>query len=698
MNDSFSPHFRAVRSAAALLSLLCLTAAAGWTVAFAQAQTTGASPSASPPPAEVFFQRPAMRGGILSPSGRRLAVISGRGAPRDGLVVVELQPAIKVVRVAQFNDADVVSFRWVDDERLIFSVGDQTLGSGEDYRTGGGLYTVKFDGSEARTLINRVGGSSGEGPSRQGALGSDHLLLSVADSGEGSALRPGEIIVGRFNFAGSELRSVTPVLQNIVTGRTREMDVGEPPERVLEWFFDARGLPRVVGSRSGDRTLYHRWNASDRQWVQIAETDGVDPAFTIHSVDVDGTIRVLRPEGLQGWMTLTTFDIAAGRPSDQALVRTPGFDFDGSLLRNQGGALLGVRTNTDAEHTEWLHPRIKALQETVDKRWPGRVNRITCRRCTDDDMVALVFSYSDRDPGQLLVYFAKDQRWVPVSPIMPQVDPRQMAAVDFQRFKARDGREIPVWLTLPKGVKPGSPAPAVVLVHGGPWVRGGRWGWSPYEQFLASRGYLVISPEFRGSTGFGRDHFRAGWRQWGQAMQDDVADALEWARGQKLATDQACIAGASYGGYATLMGLINHPELYRCGVAWVAVTDLPLLLGGSPWVADDASRDVRRFGLKRLVGDLQQERALIERQSPVHQAERITKPLLLAFGEQDLRVPLAHGVRLREALVKQGRPPQWVVYPGEAHSWRLPATLVDFAGRMERFLAEHLNAPGVTKR
>jgi dipeptidyl aminopeptidase/acylaminoacyl peptidase len=613
------------------------------------------------------------------------------------LVVVELQPSIKVTRVAQLNDVDVVSFRWVDDERLIFSVGDQTLGSGEDYRSGGGLYTVKADGSETRTLINRVGGSSSDGVSRQGALGSDHLLLAVADATEGSVLRPGEIIVGRFNLAGSELRSVTPILQNIITGRIREMEVGEPPERSVEWFFDAKGTPRVVGSRLGDRIAYHRWVSDERRWVRLAETDGVDPTFTVHSVDADGTIRVLTPDAAQGWMTLANFDLQTGEPSEQALVRTPGFDFDGSLLRGKAGELLGIRTNTDAESTEWLNPQLRALQSRVDARWPGRVNRITCRRCTDDDMVALVYSYSDRDPGQIVVYFAKDQRWLPVSPVMPQIDPRQMATVDLKRFKARDGREIPVWLTLPRGVKPGHPAPAVVLVHGGPWVRGGRWGWSPYEQFLASRGYLVISPEFRGSTGYGREHFRAGWRQWGQAMQDDVADALIWAREQRLATDQACIAGASYGGYATLMGLVNNPELYRCGVSWVAVTDLPLLLGGSPWVADDASRDVRRFGLKRLVGDLQQDRAMIERHSPVHQAERITRPLLLAFGEQDLRVPLAHGVRMREALIKHGRPPQWVVYKGEAHSWRLPTTLVDFAGRMERFLAEHLEGGRVSR-
>jgi dipeptidyl aminopeptidase/acylaminoacyl peptidase len=274
--------------------------------------------------------------------------------------------------------------------------------------------------------------------------------------------------------------------------------------------------------------------------------------------------------------------------------------------------------------------------------------------------------------------------------LLPAIDPGQMASVDFRRIQARDGRDLPVWLTLPAGHKPGTPAPAIVLVHGGPWVRGGTWAWEPMAQFLASRGFLVISPEFRGSRGYGQAHFHAGRKQWGRAMQDDVADALLWARKQGLANDRACIAGASYGGYATLMGLVRHPELYRCGIAWVAVTDPFLLLQGSIWVNDDISGAGRRYTLPELVGDPKADVDMLTAVSPLAQAERIQAPLLLAFGESDLRVPLAHGQRLRAALRKAGREPEWVSYANEGHSWRLPQTHVDFARRVEDFLARHL--------
>ena len=193
-------------------------------------------------------------------------------------------------------------------------------------------------------------------------------------------------------------------------------------------------------------------------------------------------------------------------------------------------------------------------------------------------------------------------------------------------------------------------------------------------QFLASRGYVVIEPEFRGSAGYGAAHQRAGYKQYGKAMQDDVADALLWAQKQGIASERACIAGASYGGYATLMGLARHPELYRCGAAWVALTDLLLYVEGSWWVDDDISDFGRRVSLIERVGNPKDEaeRAMLIAQSPIHQGDRIQAPVLLAFGEDDRRIPLQHGKRMREALEKAGRTPEWVVYPGEGHGWRLP--------------------------
>jgi dipeptidyl aminopeptidase/acylaminoacyl peptidase len=277
------------------------------------------------------------------------------------------------------------------------------------------------------------------------------------------------------------------------------------------------------------------------------------------------------------------------------------------------------------------------------------------------------------------------------------VDPRRMAKVQFHRFKARDGREIPVWLTIPANASKDVPLPAVVMVHGGPWVRGGEWRWDPMNQFLASRGYLVIEPEFRGSTGFGDDHFRASWKQWGQAMQDDVNDALKWAREKGAASPHACIAGASYGGYSTLIGLTRDSDLWRCGVAWVAVADLMMLVRGSWTISDDVGYS-RRYGIPRLVADPKTDENMIRANSPVEQADKIKAPLLLAMGEDDIRVPLAHGTRMRDAMTRAGKPLEWVLYANEGHGWRKPENRIDWARRVDRFLSQHLGNAAAPKQ
>jgi dipeptidyl aminopeptidase/acylaminoacyl peptidase len=174
-------------------------------------------------------------------------------------------------------------------------------------------------------------------------------------------------------------------------------------------------------------------------------------------------------------------------------------------------------------------------------------------------------------------------------------------------------------------------------------------------------------------------------------MQDDVTDALRWAQAQGLASEQACIAGGSYGGYSTLMGLIKDPDLYRCGVAWVAVADLELLVKGSWWVQDDSGL-ARQLTVPEMIGDPVKDAAMLAANSPVKHAKRIKSPVLLAYGEDDQRVPIQHGKRMREALQEAGQQPEWVSYAGEGHGFAKPENMYDFARRVEAFLARHLGA------
>ena len=658
-----------------------------------------ASPAQSPAaaaaqlPAEAFFKHPDVLDAQLSPAGTHLAFTTAAGADRVALVVVDLAPGGRATRAAVFGDADVVRFNWVNNRRLIFGLADLETGSGENQYFMPGTYAVDADGENLRLLIGPRFGEvrllqSGRRLDPE-ALGWFHVLLHIPPPQPG--VDNEEVVVGRMTFGfDDDLSQIAPLWLNVNTGRTRSIDL-QAPVGSVGWLFDSRGEARVAVTQRNGRQAVHWRGPGQTGWQLLSDSEQLRAPFTPRHVDDSGNLYVTHRSGPQGYAVLSRYDFERRAPATEPWVTAPGFDFNGKVLRGRAGAAAaGVRLETDAEVTVWIDPQMKALQQMVDERLPNGINRISCERCGERDMVVLVNHFSDRHPGQYWLYSAASKKWRLVFQVMAGIDPAQMASVDFERIKARDGRDLPLWLTLPAGRKPGSPGPAVVLVHGGPWVRGGHWRWSAMEQFLASRGYLVISPEFRGSLGYGSAHFEAGWKQWGQAMQDDVADAVLWAQAQGLADQRVCIAGASYGGYATLMGLVRHPELYRCGVAWVAVTDPFLFLEGSWWIRDDVSESGRRHSLPQMVGDAKADAQMLTSVSPVAQAHRIRAPLLLAFGEADLRVPLAHGKRLREALRKAGREPQWVSYPNEGHSWRLTQTHADFAQRVEKFLAEHL--------
>jgi len=658
-----------------------------WAGVIAGLVLAAASAHAAPPPAEVFFKQADIADVQLSPSGRQVAITTVRGHQRAGLVVFDLGSG-KMSRAAHFADGDVTRVRWVNDNRLLFSLEDLSEGSGK-YP---GLLAVNPDGSDMRRLVSRTGGGIAKDRfSRlERLLSWNHQLLRVPLPRSGESAD--EVLIAHISV--DEDRIATPLWLNTRTGITRKT-YANAPAHTIGWLTDNRGeLRAAVTEHAGRRAAYWR-DPGQQDWRQLYESGLFDAPFELHSVDAAGQLYVTTALAKDKEAVLTRYDFERGAPDTQALVETPGFSFAGELLDEGGGPALGVRLVIDTETTVWFHPALQGFQQQVDEHLPGRVNRIQCRRCGQTDMTALVLSFSDRDTGQFWVYQAQppagEQRWLDVGRVRNDIPPAQTALMDFHRIRARDGRDLPVWVTRPADAK--GPLPAVVLVHGGPWVRGNVWGWRPWGQFLASRGYVVIEPEFRGSTGYGDAHHRAGFRQWGQAMQDDVADALKWAQAQGLASAKACIAGGSYGGYSTLMGLIKDPELYRCGVAWMAVTDLDLLVSGSFWVRDDISDTGRQYRIHDLVGDPVKDADMIAAHSPVKQAERIKAPVLLGFGEKDLRVPLVHGERMRDALKKAGNEPVWITYPGEGHGFGMLKNRVDFAERMAAFLAQHLGGP-----
>ncbi|OGA97265.1 MAG: hypothetical protein A3E25_18360 [Burkholderiales bacterium RIFCSPHIGHO2_12_FULL_69_20] len=647
------------------------------------AQTAGRSPpNLKPPPVEAFFQPARLQDAALSPSGRWLAAQVVRPGERAVLVVSDLDDKEPAKVVAAFSKHDVQGVRWVNDDLLVFEVDDNLDRSREAIYKGAGLMSVQRDGEQLRLLIKREW-KNGMFFAAQGTapLEANHDLLAIGKAGSD------ELIVGERMYDNNrDFSALRPIKLDARTGQRSSL-LDNAPADVKAWWFDHQGTPRAaMASKNGQYTLYWQ-DLVDKRWREIARFPWLDAPYWPAFVDGGGQLYVTQTDDGTGVSGIRLLDTATGRLAAQPMVSVPGFDSNfGAVIDRDTGQLLGLNLLTDGRTQVWLATAMKALQVKVDAALPGRINLLSCRPC-DKPRRLLVRSYSDRQPGEYLLYDVGADRWQRLGVQRPAIDPGQMGRMDFHRIKARDGAELPLWVTLPPGGA-AQPKPAVVLVHGGPWTRGAEWAWDAESQYLATRGYVVIQPEFRGSTGYGRAHYRAGWQQWGQAMQDDVTDALRFAVQKGWVDPQrVCIVGASYGGYATLMGLAKDPDQYRCGVAWVGVTD-PRLMFSIHW--SDIGRESKQHTMPQMIGDPVKDAERLKANAPVELAAKIKAPVMLVYGALDMRVPIEHGERMREVLRQAGNPPEWHVYGDEGHGWRRPENILDFWRRVDTFLSRHL--------
>jgi dipeptidyl aminopeptidase/acylaminoacyl peptidase len=304
-----------------------------------------------------------------------------------------------------------------------------------------------------------------------------------------------------------------------------------------------------------------------------------------------------------------------------------------------------------------------------------------------------VFSRSDQDPGRYYLLDPKSHRLEFLGAVRKGIDPEKMPERKPVRYTARDGLEIPAYLTLPKG-KDLKNLPVVLYVHGGPWVRGASWTWEAEPAYLASLGYAVLEPEFRSSRGWGKALFEAGWKQWGRAMQDDLNDGVDWLAKQGIADPKrACIMGASYGGYAVMMGLARDPDRWKCGINYVGVTDINYYFTVTWTDYFYRAQDYLNYVATEYIGDPDKDAAQFKATSPLENASKIKAPVLMVYGGSDRRVPIVHGERMRDALEKQKTPVEWVNYPEEGHGFMLESNRMDFYKRVAAFLRRNIGNP-----
>ena len=605
----------------------------------------------------------------ISPNGDYLAALAPVGG-RQNVVVIDLSNH-KAHALTDLGKRDVVSVSWINDKRLMFRTG--TIGERVFDSRGGALWAIDRDGGDVRVL------SEGDDDERNtaGARFLARVMFPVR-------LLPGDtddLIMQEHVFADSESRPGPLYRVNSRTGRKTEISIGKPESAKSErWVVDRDGVPRAFVAGVGNSVHIYYRDGADAPWRKIDEFDQLSGEQWAPVAMADDGKRLIATthRGGRDKAALALYDPAT-KSFVETLAAHPQVDLD--ELASDKNAVRGVRYEADREGHAWFDEDIASAQAAVDKALPGNVNDLSWSL---DKQRFVVFSYSDVSPGVFYLFDRKTRKLEWLADRMPWIDAKKLSHVEPVRYKARDGLEIPAYLTLPKD-GPKKNLPLVMVIHGGPWVSGDGWYYDPEVQFLASRGYAVLQPNYRGTTRYGWKHYSASFKQWGLTMQDDITDGVKWAVDQGVADPKrVCIYGGSYGGYATMMGLAKTPDLYKCGVNYVGVTDLPLMLGAT-W-SDFAYSEYIEYAAKRLVGDTGADAEQLKATSPAQLAAKIRAPVLMAYGGADVRVPIEHGTRMKAALEREGQHPLWIVADGEGHGFLAMENKVMFYGAMEKFL------------
>ncbi len=492
---------------------------------------------------------------------------------------------------------------------------------------------------------------------------------------------PGEVLVG--------LNDRDPSAHDLyrVSLRTGERErVLQNDEGFLEFMTDDAFRVRfgVRMTRDGGSDIFRRTETDT--WASYTSVV-MEDQLTTAPIGVQGDLLYMADSRGRDTAALLGVDLAQG--VSEVLLADDRVDLGDVLWHPRTRKIQAAAVDYEKKRWVALDPDIEADLAYLSTVADG-VFDITDRTLADDKWI--VVYRPDDGPLSYHLYERPEREAHFLFYDKPALEHAPLAKMHPVVIQARDGLELVSYLTLPLGSNPGGepkpekPLPTVLLVHGGPWGRDG-WGFNPYHQWLANRGYAVLSVNFRGSTGFGKAFVNAGNLAWGREMHDDLLDAVAWAVEQGVAQQDIAIMGSSYGGYAALAGLTFTPEVFAAGVDIVGPSNLVTLLNAIPpyWTPMLAMLTAR-------VGDPRTETglALLKERSPVHYAERITKPLLIGQGANDPRVKRAESDSVVAALESNDIPVTYVLYPDEGHGFARPENNLSFNAVVEAFLTQHL--------
>lgn len=454
------------------------------------------------------------------------------------------------------------------------------------------------------------------------------------------------------------------------------------PGRVVKWIIDPAGEPRMALSLDCDLTMHILYReAADAAWSDVRQIAPGSETFQPLAFEAEGERVFVLTNAGRDTQALSLFDLRTG--SLELVQEVAGYDIEHALFGSSGVGVLAIVYSADRPMFRFLDDRLREIYSVIENSLPD--SAIALIPSMDYDRF-LVTSFSDLDPGMYYLYTREDRELRQLFAATDALEDFELRPISPVSFAARDGRVLHGYLTQPDGVI--GPQPTVVMVHGGPFGVRDEWLFNPEVQYLVDAGYTVLQVNYRGSGGYGRSFMEEGWRQWGGLMQDDVADGTRWLYEQGIADpDRTCIYGASYGGYAAIMGVIRYPEMYRCAASWAGVMDLAAM------VQEDVEEDPRAIVMHRLLtGDPITEEAAMRDASPVYLADRVQVPVFIAHGSDDDNVSVDQSRRMVEALREAGRHGRSLFQSETGHNMDHETQRLQFYRELEQFLDANIGA------
>lgn len=636
--------------------------------------------------AQRFGALEAIRSISLSPDGTKIAYVTPHPTVGTAVYVADLTTGAAPVRIiaSASKDEQIYWCGWPTAARLVCRVHVEFDLAGR-WISVGRAYALNADGSDAK-LLTAVNGKQ---------LGIDSTGGRVLDWDV--AGKPGAVLMSRFfvqeTRAGSIMAEQRQGLgvEEVDTVTLKRRNVESPRSDAREYITDGHGAVRIMGAMGSNpdgylneyQSYFYRKSGS-REWLPLSTVKLQDgyvggvSGFDPQAVDSIKNV-VYGFDDNNGYAAL--FSIALdGTQTRQLLVGRDDVDVDGLVRIGRSNRVVGASYATEKRVVEYFDPDLKKLAGALSRSLPGRP-AIGFVDASSDENKLLMVAASDVDPGRYYLFDKTTRQLGEVLPVRPELAGITLAPMQPVTYPAADGTQVPGYLTLPPGSS-GKGLPAIVMPHGGPGSRD-EWGFDWLVQFYAQRGYAVLQPNFRGSTGYGSAWYRKnGFQSWRDAI-GDVNDAGRWLVAQGIAApDKLAIVGWSYGGYAALQSQVLDPDLYKAVVAIAPVTDLERLRAESRGWSNFYLMD-RYIGRGPHVRD----------GSPAQNVAAIRAPVLLFHGDRDQNVNIDHARMMAERLRGAGKPVELVEFPGLAHSLTDAAARTRLLSESDAFLRKSLGLP-----